>query len=101
MCGIAGLVGDNIADKIPVVRSMTDAIAHRGPDGEGIDGFDNCLLGHRRLSIVDLATGDQPMYSPDGKKLIVFNGEIYGYKRIRSTFPDYPFRTTSDTEVIL
>ena len=80
---------------------MTDAIAHRGPDGEGIDGFDNCLLGHRRLSIVDLATGDQPMYSPDGKKLIVFNGEIYGYKRIRSTFPDYPFRTTSDTEVIL
>lgn len=98
MCGIAGIVGKaEIAD----VKKMTDAIKHRGPDGEGVYKFDHCILGHRRLSIVDLLTGDQPMLSADKKKAIVFNGEIYGFQKIRSTLRQYPFNTNSDTEVIL
>ncbi|MEI7488095.1 MAG: asparagine synthase (glutamine-hydrolyzing), partial [Chryseobacterium sp.] len=98
MCGIAGIVGNaQTAD----VKKMTDAIKHRGPDGEGIYKFDHCILGHRRLSIVDLDTGDQPMLSADKKKAIVFNGEIYGFRKIRSTLVQYPFKTNSDTEVIL
>lgn len=98
MCGIAGIIGNaETAD----VKKMTDAIKHRGPDGEGIYKFDHCILGHRRLSIVDLHTGDQPMLSADKKKAIVFNGEIYGFRKIRSTLGQYPFKTNSDTEVIL
>jgi len=98
MCGIAGIIGK--AD-LTHVKRMTDAIAHRGPDGEGICQVGDCILGHRRLSIVDLVTGDQPMFSADKQKAIVFNGEIYGYKKIRDTLGNYNFRTTSDTEVIL
>lgn len=98
MCGIAGIVGNS---KIIDVKKMTDAIRHRGPDGEGIYKFDHCILGHRRLSIVDLHTGDQPMLSADKKKATVFNGEIYGFRKIRSTLGQYPFKTNSDTEVIL
>lgn len=98
MCGIAGIVGKG---SVAQVRNMTNAIAHRGPDGEGIVQSGTCTLGHRRLSIVDLSTGDQPMYAADRKKVIVFNGEIYGYKKIRDAITDYKFATTSDTEVIL
>jgi asparagine synthase (glutamine-hydrolysing) len=101
MCGIAGIAGNNIIDKKVVVKAMTDAIAHRGPDGDSMWATDNCILGHRRLSIIDLSTGDQPMFSADKKKAITFNGEIYGYKEIRSSLTGYPFHTTSDTEVVL
>lgn len=100
MCGIAGIVGDNLLQKKTIVKKMTDAIAHRGPDGEAMWGNDNCILGHRRLSIIDLATGDQPMLSHDGKKVLIFNGEIYGYKKIKDSLNQYRYKTTSDTEVI-
>ena len=101
MCGIAGIVGHPIKDKQNIVKSMTDKISHRGPDGEGLVSFDNCILGHRRLSIVDLNSGDQPMFSNNRKECIVFNGEIYGFKEIKDRIKQYPFTTTSDTEVIL
>lgn len=80
---------------------MVATLRHRGPDGEGLSVFKDCALGHRRLSIVDLVSGSQPMSSPDGDVCIVFNGEIYGYQEIRSRLRDYPFVTSSDTEVIL
>src|SRR5678815_2951165 len=99
MCGIAGIVGKDVKKYAPNVKAMTDAIAHRGPDGEGVAIFDNCLLGQRRLSIIDLVTGDQPMYS-EKNSCVVFNGEFYGYLDIKKQL-SYTWKTTSDTEVIL
>ena len=101
MCGIAGIAGNNISNKKAEVKAMTDSIAHRGPDGEAMWVSDNCILGHRRLTIIDLATGDQPMMSADKKQILTFNGEIYGYKKIRSSLSSYPFKTSCDTEVVL
>src|SRR5256885_10023788 len=80
MCGIAGLVGQ--ADD-NVIRAMTGALAHRGPDGEGYYWDQGLALGHRRLSIIDLATGQQPMTTADGRYTIVFNGEIYNFQELR------------------
>jgi len=102
MCGIAGIVTAELgADYLAVLRRMTDAIAHRGPDGEGQRQFRGCALGHRRLAIVDLTGGAQPMATEDDQVAVTFNGEIYGYKDIRPALRDFPFRTQSDTEVIL
>nr|MBA3705093.1 asparagine synthase (glutamine-hydrolyzing) [Bacteroidota bacterium] len=105
MCGIAGYIHfnrDKNANK-EVLKRMTDVIAYRGPDGEGFYIDKNVALGHRRLSIIDLNTGDQPMISDDGTKVIVFNGEIYNYIEIRDQLKKfgYTFKTNSDTEVIL
>lgn len=83
---------------------MTEAIRHRGPDGGGLlDRTPLAVLGHRRLAIIDLATGKQPMASADGALWITFNGEIYNYRALRSELQarDHVFRTNSDTEVIL
>jgi asparagine synthase (glutamine-hydrolysing) len=82
---------------------MTDALAHRGPDGSGVWTAPGVGLGHRRLSIIDLAGGAQPMATTDGAIIITFNGEIYNFKEIRNDLEDkgYQFRTHSDTEVIL
>lgn len=99
MCGIAGIAGKNAKRYGQQVKQMTDAIRHRGPDGQGIDIFDNCVLGHRRLSIIDLTTGNQPMRSPFGTS-IIFNGEFYGFLDIKNTL-EWKWQTTSDTEVIL
>lgn len=103
MCGIFGIVSKNAERKIDLmaVKKMSNCLAHRGPDGEGVHSFGQCVLGHRRLSIVDLSTGDQPMFSAGGKLGIVFNGEIFGYKALRDKLVDYSFKTVSDTEVIL
>jgi len=79
---------------------MVQSMNHRGPDSNGVHCFDNCIVGHNRLSIVDLVSGDQPMLGKESKHGIVFNGEIYGYKSIREQLR-YDFTTTSDTEVIL
>lgn len=102
MCGIAGLLGRE--DKA-VVRQMTDRIAHRGPDGEGQWSDAGLVtLGHRRLSIVDLEGGAQPMESLDGRYCIVYNGETYNHEPIRRELEakGHQFRTDhSDTEVIL
>lgn len=105
MCGIAGVFErDGHATVSPArVRAMTDAIAHRGPDAEGIWTGYGIGLGHRRLSIIDLAGGDQPIENEDGSVRVVFNGEIYNYRRLRDDLiaRGHRFRTESDTEVLV
>ncbi len=102
MCGIAGIIQNGVvhADGTERVGRMVESLRHRGPDDRGVDAFGHAVLGHARLSIVDLVSGDQPMRDRNGARGIVFNGEIYGYKDLRKHL-DYPFRTASDTEVIL
>ena len=104
MCGFAGLAR---VDGVPVDREllhrMTQVLVHRGPDGDGFDVDGSVGLGFRRLAIIDLVTGDQPMQSADGMLSIVFNGEIYNNRELREEFERQgdTFSTTSDTEVIL
>ncbi len=102
MCGIAGLVS-NRKDKEKIIKKMLKKIEHRGPDGEGIFIEDEYVLGHRRLSIIDLDKGFQPMYNEDKKIVIVFNGEIYNYKELKKELikKGHEFKTESDTEVII
>jgi asparagine synthase (glutamine-hydrolysing) len=105
MCGIVGIFNLNGEPVSPVIlRIMTDAITHRGPDGEGfyIDSFIG--FGHRRLSIIDLSlAGHQPMISEDKKYIITYNGEVYNFPEIRSELEGlgYKFNSKTDTEVIL
>ena len=105
MCGICGIFNLNGEPVSPVnLRKMTDAIAHRGPDGEGfyVDSFIG--LGHRRLAIIDLSPlGHQPMTTPDGQFTISYNGEIYNFQELRVELEALgcPFRSRSDTEVVL
>ncbi|MBR6916845.1 MAG: asparagine synthase (glutamine-hydrolyzing) [Clostridia bacterium] len=106
MCGFAGFFDtDNVTyDRGSVIERMSELIAHRGPDSDGkfVDGA--AALGFRRLSIIDLAGGDQPIVSDDGRYVIVFNGEIYNYRELREELiKDHGahFNTNSDTEVIL
>jgi len=110
MCGIAGYFSTAArADFSEALRRMTDAIAHRGPDDVGYfesvtaDGAARVGLGHRRLSIIDLSTGHQPLGNADGSVQIVFNGEIYNFEALRAelTARGYAFRTRSDTEAIV
>lgn len=104
MCGISGFFhfDDRSASGV-TLKKMTDVIAHRGPDGEGFYVEKNVALGHRRLAIIDLCAGKQPMYSADNKIVIVFNGEIYNYVELREELIRLgnKFYTTSDTEVII
>lgn len=103
MCGIAGfLLSPSTPEPGALIRRMSDTMAHRGPDGSGISLDGRIALGHRRLSIIDLDLGAQPMRGPRGVQ-IVFNGEIYNYKELRERYAahGYPFATHSDTEVIL
>ncbi len=105
MCGIAGWIGKSGASPSDEnLTAMLAAIARRGPDGEGTwreaAGGSEVLLGHRRLAIIDLATGAQPMHR--GPLTIVFNGEIYNYRDLKASLPaDEVFETDSDTEVLL
>lgn len=100
MCGIAGVFGKRASED--ATRRMTTSLAHRGPDGEGVVAVVDGWFGHRRLSIIDLSiAGAQPMTSHDGRWTITFNGEIYNYKELRKELGDYPFRSETDTEVIL
>ncbi len=103
MCGIAGYVTTKDKPEQTVLKKMTDRIAHRGPDGEGFYLDDQCGLGHRRLAIIDLDGGDQPIYSSDRRYVIVYNGEIYNYKELRAELKECgaAFYTESDTEAIL
>lgn len=98
MCGITGLIKPKDKESI---KKMTEAILHRGPDDEGFYSDENIALGMRRLSIIDLAKGHQPITSQDERYLIFFNGEIYNYKEIKKELNNYQFKTDSDTEVIL
>lgn len=101
MCGIIGIIAKSSPGHTERAKIMLRSLEHRGPDGEGVATFDSCTLGHRRLSIIDLSTGAQPMYNADKMVAVTFNGEIYGYQDIKKRLSSYPFRTTSDTEVIL
>ena len=105
MCGIAGII---FADaRRPVdrgfLKAMGDAIAHRGPDAEGFWTDAGVGLAHRRLSIIDLEGGDQPIGNEDGSIQVVFNGEIYNYQELRHGLESHGhrFRTKSDTEVLV
>lgn len=110
MCGIAGFIGEWNAARLD---DLTDALAHRGPDGRGVDfltpgsaiGLPGSAvgLGHRRLSIIDVAGGAQPMWDADHTAGLIFNGEIYNFRRLRKELEacGHPFSTHSDTEVIL
>lgn len=102
MCGIAGYVSVKKPNK-KVLKNMTDKIAHRGPDGQGFYVDEFCALGHRRLAIIDLKTGKQPMYNEDGNLIIINNGEIYNYIELKEELEKkgHKFLTKSDTEVIL
>ncbi len=100
MCGIIGIVSKDAKKYEGQARSMMACLAHRGPDGDGIKIFDDCIIGQRRLAIIDKVGGVQPMFNSDGSTGIVFNGEIYGFKEIKKHL-NYPFKTASDTEVIL
>src|SRR3569623_1943765 len=102
MCGIAGWFrrqGRLVLGS--VVSAQCDAIRHRGPDDSGVLSEGDFGFGMRRLSIIDVAGGHQPMTSPDGRYSIVFNGEIYNHLDVRRELPDYPFKSHSDTETIL
>ncbi|HTY58041.1 MAG TPA: asparagine synthase (glutamine-hydrolyzing) [Bacteroidota bacterium] len=105
MCGIAGIFNLNGEPVSPVIlRRMTDAIAHRGPDGEGFYTDSFVGLGHRRLAIIDLSpAGHQPMMTPDGKVVISYNGEVYNFQELRLELESLGrhFHSRTDTEVIL
>lgn len=105
MCGIAGYwsIPLRTENRLPFVRQMCNCIVHRGPDDEGYFTDDHAGLGMRRLSIIDLASGHQPITSQNGNIHIVFNGEIYNYNELRPPLEQsgYIFQTNSDTEVIL
>jgi asparagine synthase (glutamine-hydrolysing) len=103
MCGFIAILQDAPSIPSSTARRALDSIAHRGPDAAGEWREHDVYLGHRRLSIIDLATGDQPMQSTDGRYVIVFNGEIYNFIELRNwlTREGAVFKTRSDTEVIL
>src|SRR5262245_37457621 len=110
MCGIAGWIGRTTELlNSDVIIAMTAALAHRGPDGEGIhrdetrDGQYQLELGHRRLAIIDLRSGAQPMQTADGRAIVVYNGEIDHFQARRTELRQlgFAFSTCSDTEVLL
>jgi asparagine synthase (glutamine-hydrolysing) len=105
MCGIFGYNNYGTGEPVDaaLLRHATDLLAHRGPDGSGIHADGPIGLGHRRLSIIDLSTGDQPMSTADGRLTIVFNGEIYNHRELRKQLEEqgHVYRTHSDTETLL
>jgi len=103
MCGIAGFWLHDAPASLETVRAMCDQIRYRGPDDEGYHLDGGCALGMRRLSIIDLATGHQPISNEDGTVWIVFNGEVYNFQELRCRLTDqgHRFQTNSDTETIV
>ncbi|MEQ8284620.1 asparagine synthase (glutamine-hydrolyzing) [Thalassospira sp.] len=103
MCGIAGFLGPEASEH--VLHDMMSTMLHRGPDGQGVwtGADDNIALGHLRLSIIDLDHGGQPMTSPDGRYVFVYNGEVYNYAELRGGLEQqgWQFRTDSDSEVLM
>ncbi len=101
MCGIAGIIGGKHSRED--LQKMLGSIRHRGPDASAIYRDDNCLLGHNRLSIIDLSPeANQPFSDASGRFQLIFNGEIYNYKELKAEIGDrYDFKTSSDTEVLL
>ncbi|MCB2110928.1 MAG: asparagine synthase (glutamine-hydrolyzing) [Defluviimonas sp.] len=109
MCGICGIIGLGAAPEPigeTVIRTMTDTLAHRGPNDSGLWVDDGIALGHRRLSVIDLSSaGHQPMTNEDGSVVIVYNGEVYNFAELREKFQlderGHVFRSRTDTEVLI
>ncbi|MBE6853348.1 MAG: asparagine synthase (glutamine-hydrolyzing) [Ruminococcus sp.] len=102
MCGYVGFTNTTESPNV-ILKQMMEKIRHRGPDGEGQYIDSDIALGHRRLSIIDIDTGAQPMYNESGSLVIVFNGEIYNYRELRQKLTEagHRFATQSDTEVLI
>ena len=102
MCGIAGFMGQ-VEHRADVIRNMTEVITHRGPDSDGFFTDDNISMGFRRLSIIDLGAGHQPIYNEDKSLVLTFNGEIYNYKDLRKELiaKGHKFYTDTDSEVLV
>lgn len=102
MCGIAGFMGQ-VENRANVIRNMTEVITHRGPDSDGFFTDDNISMGFRRLSIIDLGAGHQPIYNEDKSLVLTFNGEIYNYKDLRKELiaKGHKFYTDTDSEVLV
>lgn len=102
MCGICGMTGEKVEES-EILKRMMDKMHHRGPDGEGTYYSEHAALGFKRLSIIDLDHGDQPMYNEDDSLILVFNGEIYNYKELveELTAKGHKFRNRSDSECLL
>jgi asparagine synthase (glutamine-hydrolysing) len=99
MCGIAGFAGPS---DTPLLKAMISTLAHRGPDDEDYFIGDSVSLAYRRLAIIDVAHGDQPIFNEDNTKVVVYNGEIYNFRELRSQLEaKHQFRTNTDTEVIV
>src|SRR5918912_1430403 len=105
MCGIAGIVASDYLSEDDHARAvlMRDVLTHRGPDGAGLHADPHALLGHRRLSIVDLAGGHQPLSNETGTIWVTYNGEIYNHRDVRAQLEGagHRYRTNSDTETIV
>ena len=104
MCGIAGFWNkDHSPAEKNILEGMLKKLKRRGPDGEGVFIQDHIALGHRRLAVIDLCTGAQPLDNEDGSIQVTFNGEIFNYKQLREelTGKGHRFKTVSDTEVLL
>ncbi len=104
MCGICGIVGtDNVVADVSEIKRMCLSMAHRGPDNQGVIVNGNTALGNRRLRIIDLSGGDQPLTNEDGSLHLIFNGEIYNYKDLRAELMSYGhvFKSRSDSETVL
>ncbi|MDD2377457.1 MAG: asparagine synthetase B, partial [Bacilli bacterium] len=104
MCGIVGFIDKrNTKEKNKIIKEMSKKIIHRGPENEGIYADDTIALGHRRLSIIDVETGNQPIYNEKNDKLIIFNGEVYNFQELKKELKKkkHKFITNTDTEVVL
>jgi asparagine synthase (glutamine-hydrolysing) len=104
MCGIVGYLNkNNTPSDAGIIEKMTDSLAHRGPHDHGSYRWRNVAIGHRRLAIIDLEAGKQPMSNEDGTVWITYNGELYNYRELRKLLQDkgHLFKTHSDTEVIV
>ena len=103
MCGVCGVLNFGPTAPSGMVEAMMARLGHRGPDGKGLHCQHPIIFGHRRLSIIDLQTGAQPMSNEDGRVWVTYNGELYNFRELRSQLEatGHLFRTVSDTEVIV
>ncbi|MGN1367152.1 MAG: asparagine synthetase B, partial [Victivallis vadensis] len=104
MCAIAGIINHHATPDVErIVRKMCNQQAHRGPDGSGFFCNDEIAFGHRRLAIIDPAHGAQPISNEDGNVVVILNGEIYNYRKLRQELEKrgHEFKTDTDTEVIV
>ena len=103
ICGFAGVIEDPSAVRQEVVQRMADRITHRGPDSSGFYVDEAIAMGFRRLSIIDLEEGDQPIYNEDKNLVLTFNGEIYNYRELRAELEarGHQFTTHTDSEVLV